>query len=144
MSRFVICLSVFAMQLIAGGAVAFILGGAGGSAKTALFFTIGPAVVLLACAAAAPLIHRMRALGMVAIHAGLGLPLLLAVAYAGRAAMLAGTPDADAKKYLAACLWMLAVMSLGAFVCLLAQRPKPTPKAAAARTGRADAVTSTP
>ena len=112
--------------LLAGGLYAFSAAPEGANAGTALIFTAVPAALMLACALMAMAIRRKKVVGMVGIHAGLALPLLFTIAYAGRAW---GIDDPD-KFYLRNTLWFLAVVSLVAFGAILAMRPRKSERVA--------------
>lgn len=88
---------VYAIFLLACGVAAFAISGFDAKAKTALIAGGGAAAVMAGCAFMAAQFHRSRAVGMVGIHLGLVVPLILAVIFIWRgleafAAYKAGVP----------------------------------------------------
>lgn len=81
---FVLVVAAYAVSLIAGGGVAFVLAPEKSAAVTALAVPGGCAVLMLVCAGLAALLPKSRPAGMIGIHVGLVLPLVFAVAFAQR------------------------------------------------------------
>lgn len=78
-------LVLYAVLVVALGILAYSDAPEGANAATALIVPIVVAVVSLGCAAMALLIHKHRTVGMIGIHLGIVIPLLVAVAVGFRA-----------------------------------------------------------
>jgi hypothetical protein len=78
-------LILYAVLVVALGILAFSDAPEGAKAWTAIGVPIAVAVVSLACAVMALLIHKHRTVGMIGIHLGIVIPLLVAVAVGHRA-----------------------------------------------------------
>ena len=113
----------YAAVLILGGFFAFMIAAVGGTLQyTALIFTLVPAALIIAFAVMAGMYNRNHRIGMIGIHVGLVLPLLLGAAYGFRAY---SALTADRPMYLVGTLGVLAAASFVALVLLIAMRPKP-------------------
>ena len=75
----------YAVFLVAGGLIAFLLAPEGADATTALLVPSIAAALMLGSAALASLMRRSKAAGMIGIHAGLVLPLIFALGIGQRA-----------------------------------------------------------
>lgn len=120
---------VYAGFLVACGFAAFALSNFESRAMTALIAGGGSAVLMTICAVMASMLHRNRPVGMIGIHVGLVLPLLLAGVFGWRAygafqKYQAGGEGAPAG-HLPYILGVLMVGSIVAFVMILKTRPKP-------------------
>lgn len=90
-------LVVYAALVVVLGALAFASAPEGANKATALIVPVAVALVAVALAVMSLAIHKNRALGMVGIHAGLILPLLVALAVGHRAYKAQGATSAYAK-----------------------------------------------
>ncbi|MEO1008745.1 MAG: hypothetical protein AAFX79_09265 [Planctomycetota bacterium] len=175
MGKAVAILVGYAIAVVAMGVIAFALAPAQANAKTALIVPAAIAVLSLLCAGMAALLSVAKPIGMIGIHLGILLPLVVGIGVGQRAwvshqasadyreteqawtdavatgdqpddadARLAYFEAADAtpydKAYLRNALAVIALVSLAAFVAMLAARPRPadrgpTPDAVAAEGG---------
>lgn len=87
-------LVLYAALVVLLGALAYASAPEGASAATALIVPVAVAVFSLAFAAMSLAIHKNRMLGMIGIHAGLVLPLLVAIASGHRAFVAQGASAA--------------------------------------------------
>ncbi|OAB63822.1 hypothetical protein AY599_18415 [Leptolyngbya valderiana BDU 20041] len=78
-------LVLYAVLVVALGILAYSDAPEGANAATALIVPIAVAVVSLGCAAMALMIHKNRTVGMIGIHLGIVIPLLVAIAVGHRA-----------------------------------------------------------
>ncbi len=85
MLKAVAILVLYAALVVVLGAIAYADAPEGANAATALIVPIAVAVVSIACAVMALLIHKHRTVGMIGIHLGIIVPLLVAVAVGWRA-----------------------------------------------------------
>ena len=85
MLKAVAILVLYAVLVLALGALAFMDAPEDANAATALIFPAIIAVVSVACAVMAMLIHKNRTVGMIGIHFGIVFPLLVAIAVGHRA-----------------------------------------------------------
>lgn len=85
MLKAVAILVLYAVLVIALGILAYSDAPEAANKATALIVPIAVAVVSLACAVMALLIHKHRTVGMIGIHLGIVIPLLVAVAVGHRA-----------------------------------------------------------
>ena len=85
MFKAVAILVLYAALVVVLGAIAYADAPEGANAATALIVPIAVAVVSVACAVMALLIHKHRTVGMIGIHLGIVVPLLVAIAVGQRA-----------------------------------------------------------
>lgn len=85
MFKAVAILVLYAVLVVALGILAYSDAPEGANAATALIVPIAVAVVSLGCAVMALLIHKQRTVGMIGIHLGIVIPLLVAIAVSHRA-----------------------------------------------------------
>lgn len=86
-------MALYAAVLLAGGLIAFFLTPDGARPRPALTVPGSCAITMLLCAAMASLIHKSKPLGMIGIHLGLVMPLLLAVGFGWRAVRAGAAVD---------------------------------------------------
>lgn len=113
----------YAAFLVVCGFIAFALSGFETRALTAL---IAPAVmggIMVLMGWMASQIETKRIMGMIGVHVGMVLPLLLAVLF-GRLAYARGTGE-DPVMYLATIFGIMVLGSIVAFIMILLTRPKP-------------------
>jgi hypothetical protein len=85
MLKAVAILVLYAALVVALGVLAYADAPEGANAATALIVPIVVALVSIACAVMALMIHKKRTVGMIGIHLGIVVPLLVAVAVGFRA-----------------------------------------------------------
>ncbi|GIW74100.1 MAG: hypothetical protein KatS3mg103_0622 [Phycisphaerales bacterium] len=85
MIKAVAILVLYAALVVALGLMAYLDAPDSANAATALIVPAAVAIVSLGCAAMAVFIHKHRTIGMIGIHAGMVVPLLVAIAVGHRA-----------------------------------------------------------
>lgn len=85
MFKAVAILILYAVLVVALGVLAYLDAPEAANKATALIVPIAVAVVSVACAVMALLIHKQRTVGMIGIHFGIIFPLLVAIAVGHRA-----------------------------------------------------------
>jgi len=83
--RAVLTMIGYAVFLVAGGLIAFLMAPPNANATTALLVPSIAAGLMLVSAVLASLLHRSKPAGMIGIHAGLVLPLIFALGIGQRA-----------------------------------------------------------
>lgn len=112
----------YAGFLLALSMLAFVLSGFQSRGLTALYFGGGAGVAVLICAIMGGMLKTNRAVGMIGIHLGLVLSLLLGLALGWR---FIQQIRGETVLYLATIFLAMSVGSLVAFALILAMRPKP-------------------
>lgn len=112
---------LYAGFILACSLAAFIMAADKSRATTALYAGGGSAVLVFICGVMARMIYSNKMVGMIGIHAGLVLPLLLGGLFGFRAyKSYTGPPD---RQYLAVIFALMAAASLVAFIMILKARP---------------------